>query len=329
MKQLHTMLLLASGLLGSGAAMAATATYQYCSTDGCRAGASQTVSSTYAKTKYPIILAHGMAGFSGIAGVDYFYNIGPDLTKNGARVFETQVASFDSTFHRGEQLLNQTRQILAITGAPQVNFIGHSQGVLDARYVAGIIPEQVASVTSVGGVNQGSPVADAVKKVIDTPGVNIFAGILLQGVDAFFSIVGVGSGHKYDNSTIAGLNQLSVAGMAAFNQSYPAGMPATACGQGPAIDNGIRFYSWGGTGKVTTLIDISDAFMTATGLLVPGESDGLVPRCSSHLGQVIRDNYTQNHFDEVNQVVGLVYAFETSPTVLYRNQANRLQQAGL
>jgi triacylglycerol lipase len=59
------------------------------------------------------------------------------------------------------------------------------------------------------------------------------------------------------------------------------------------------------------------------------ENDGLVGRCSSHLGKVIRDNYRMNHLDEVNQVIGLTSIFETDPVVVYRNHANRLKNAGL
>jgi triacylglycerol lipase len=44
---------------------------------------------------------------------------------------------------------------------------------------------------------------------------------------------------------------------------------------------------------------------------------------------VIRDNYRMNHLDEVNQFIGLTSLFETSPVTVYRQQANRLKNAGL
>jgi len=324
-----TTLLLASGLLTTTAAMATSASYEYCSTDGCRNGGSQTVTSTYAKTKYPVILAHGMAGFTAILGIEYFYGIGPNLTANGARVFETQVASFNSSYVRGEQLLNQTQQILAITGASKVNIIAHSQGAQDSRYVAALIPSKIASVTTVGGVNAGTPVADIVAGVAKTPAGSALAPLVSAGVNAFFSLVGVASGQRYSQDTMAGLNQLTTAGTAAFNAKFPAGLPTTSCGQGAAVANGIHFYSWGGTGKLTNFFDISDPILAVTGSLISGGSDGLVPKCATHLGQVIRDDYNQNHVDEINQIFGLVYLFQASPVTLYRQQANRLQQAGL
>ena len=58
------------------------------------------------------------------------------------------------------------------------------------------------------------------------------------------------------------------------------------------------------------------------------QNDGLVGRCSSHLGQVIRDDYLMNHFDEVNQVFGLVSLLGTNPKSVVRQHANRLKLAG-
>jgi triacylglycerol lipase len=43
---------------------------------------------------------------------------------------------------------------------------------------------------------------------------------------------------------------------------------------------------------------------------------------------VLRNNYLQNHGDEVNQVLGLVNIFATSPVTIYRDQANRLKNLG-
>ena len=59
------------------------------------------------------------------------------------------------------------------------------------------------------------------------------------------------------------------------------------------------------------------------------KNDGLVGRCSSHLGQVIRDDYTLNHIDQVNHIFGLGGLFTTDPLPLYREHVRRLKQAGL
>jgi triacylglycerol lipase len=329
-------LVFAGSMLATSLTSATAATFQFCSTSGCQAGGSATVTSNYAQTKYPLVMAHGLAGFTAIGGLSigqYFYGINSDLTANGARVFATQVASFDSSYVRGEQLLSQVKQILAITGAAKVNLIGHSQGTLDSRYVAAMIPSKIASVTGVGGPNTGSPVADTVLNVLNSPAGGFFTPVITSGVNAFFSLIDVSSGQRYSQSSMAALNQLTTSGMATFNRKFPQGMPTSNCGQGAAqvTTNGssVNYYSWGGTSKLTNAFDLSDGFLNLAGFLIPGASDGVVPQCSSHLGTVIYDHYAQNHLDEVNLLFGLTNVFATSPVTLYRNQANRLKNAGL
>lgn len=92
----------------------------------------------------------------------------------------------------------------------------------------------------------------------------------------------------------------------------------------------MRYYSWSGTSPLTNLLDPSDLLMGASSLTFGNEAnDGLVGRCSSRMGQVIRDNYRMNHLDEVNQTLGLTSLFETDPVTVYRQHANRLKNAGL
>ncbi|WP_424619402.1 esterase/lipase family protein, partial [Acinetobacter sp.] len=104
-------------------------------------------SSSYAKTKYPVVFSHGMSGFITVGtddfGLDYFYQILPDLARNGANVWATRVSPFNSSEIRGEQLLQQVQEITAITGASKVNLIGHSHGGPTIRYVAGVAPQLV------------------------------------------------------------------------------------------------------------------------------------------------------------------------------------------
>jgi triacylglycerol lipase len=98
--------------------------------------------STFTKTRYPIVLAHGASGFRQLFGVvDYFFGIPSNLRSGGATVFVTQVSAFGSVEQRGEQLLQQVEFIAASTGAGKVNLIGHSQGGLDARYVMAVRPD--------------------------------------------------------------------------------------------------------------------------------------------------------------------------------------------
>lgn len=333
MKRILPSLLVALGLHTSAPALAAS--YQVCNASDCN---SQSVfawpwePSAYAKTKYPIVFAHGMAGFSKLGPVDYWYGIPQDLAKNGASVYVTQEASFQSSDVRGEQLLSQVQKILAISGAAKVNLIGHSHGSQSIRYVAGVLPARIASATAVGGPNTGSPVADVIKGISEIPGLGPLAAPVISGVlNGFFTIVDIMSGQEYRQDSLAGLDSLTTAAAAAFNARFPAGMPAatTPCAEGAYVANGVRYYSWSGTSHLTNALDTLDLPLAATGLVIPGANDGLVGRCSSHLGQVIRDNYNMNHLDEVNQLFGLVSVFETNPKSVFRTQANRLKNAGL
>jgi triacylglycerol lipase len=292
------------------------------------AGAFCIFNCTYTKTKYPIVLEHGLAGFDELFGVyEYWFGIVDALEDGGATVFTTTVSQLNSTEARGEQLIDQIEVITAITGKPKVNVIGHSHGGLDARYVAAVRPDLVASVSTVATPHKGAALADYLRA-------NVQNGSFTEAVVTFFAnslgtVIGLLTGHTNPQDAAAALDSLTTAGTAAFNAQYPQGVPATACGQGSASVGGIRYYSWSGTGILTNALDASDGAMALTSLFYPEANDGLVGRCSSHLGSVVRDNYFQNHLDEVNQVIGLVSIFESNPTTLFRAHANRLKTAGL
>ena len=281
----------------------------------------------YAKTKYPIVLAHGMLGFANIGPIEYWNGIPADLQKNGATVYVTRVSALNSSEARGEQLLAQVEEVLAVTGAQKVNLIGHSHGNHSIRYVAGVLPGRVASATSVSGPTKGSPVADAIKGVSGVVGPGLTKAIAGL-VNAFGQIEAVLGGGKLPQDALAGMESLTLAGAADFNRRFPGGVPATACGEGAYSHNGVRYYSWSGTGTLTNLLDPSDYGLALSAALMKEANDGLVPKCSSHLGQVIRDDFKMNHLDTVNHVLGLV-GWGTNPVTLYRQQANRLKLAGL
>ena len=276
----------------------------------------------YTQTKYPIVLVHGLFGFDNIGPVEYFYGIPSSLRSGGATVYLTSVSAANSTEVRGEQLLTQVKQILAATGRGKVNLIGHSHGGPTIRYVASVRPDLVASVSSVGGVNKGSRVADIALGLV--PGVS---SALVNAIASFINFISGGSGLPQNGN--AALKSLSTAGSAAFNTRYPEGVPTTACGEGAAVVNGVHYFSWSGGKTWTNALDALDPVLLLTGVAFGEQNDGLVASCRSHLGRVIRDDYGMNHADEVNQLIGIVNLFETSPVTVFRQQANRLQALGL
>ncbi len=283
----------------------------------------------YTETKYPIVMVHGIFGFDDVLGIDYFYRIPNDLTNNGSTVFMTSVSAANSSELRGEQLLEQVEYVLALTGAEKVNLFGHSQGAQTARYVASVKPELVASVTSIGGVNWGSRVADIIREEVDPDSVSeAFASTL---ANALGSIIGLFSGNAgQPQDSLAALDVLTTSGTLEFNAKYPEGLPSQYCGDGEMLaDNGVYYFSWSGANPYTNIFDPLDAPMAITSLAFDEPNDGLVSSCSSHLGYVIKDNYDMNHIDEVNHTFGIHHLFETDPMTLYRQQANRLRDMGL
>lgn len=284
---------------------------------------------TYTKTKYPIVLVHGMAGFDNLLGVyDYFYGLPSELRSGGAKVYVVDLSAVNSTELRGEQLVEQLDDLRALTGAAKFNLIGHSQGGLTARYAASVRPDLVASVTTIGTPHRGSAVADAINSGAPegTPQHDLLA--------AFFDAVGLFVAFLSDNAnpqdSLAALGSLTSSGAVTFNARHPAGAPTSSCGAGPASANGIRYYSMGGTAVATNFFDSSDALLISSSVFFGfTANDGLVSECSSKWGTVTRSNYPWNHLDEVNQIAGLRGLFTPSPASVYRAQANRLKSAGL
>jgi triacylglycerol lipase len=178
---------------------------------------------------YPIVLSHGFFGFNDFAGagfIDYFWNVADHLEAQGELlVFTPAVDPFNDSITRGEQLLAHVEEITASTGYPKVNIIGHSQGGIDARVVASLRPDLVASVTTVATPHGGTRIADIVLGLAGDPNAGAIVDALVQLIGApLWDEVGE------ETSVMKSLEQLSEAGMSAFN--------ATVLDQ-----PGVRYYS--------------------------------------------------------------------------------------
>jgi len=231
------------------------------------------------------------------------------------------VAAVNSSEGKGEQLLIQVEEILALTGAEKVNLIGHSHGGPTLRYVASLRPELVASATSIASPHKGAPLGDTLENPDDPAAIEIN--------NAVAELINFLSGGNFEQDAAAANWSLSHAGAEEFNALYPEGIPTSECGEGDYEVNGVKYYSWSGTGVLTNLFDISDILLGLASLQFDEENDGFVGRCGSHMGMVIRDNYYMNHGDEINWLFGLYSIFDTSPISTYRQHANRLKNAGL
>ena len=98
-------------------AQAAGQYYNCANANGCKLVDSKYFTSSYTKTQYPVVLAHGLGGFTTLFGViDYFNGIPEDLMKGGSEVYTTKTSAVNNSEVRGEQLLQQVKTIAAISG---------------------------------------------------------------------------------------------------------------------------------------------------------------------------------------------------------------------
>ena len=316
----------------------------------------------YDATQYPIVLVTGLSGSpTGLGGNPYWYGVQSDLQAHGAVVFVPDISSFQSDEGpngRGEQLVAYIQQILVQTGAPKVNLIGHSQGGLTSRYAAAVVPDLVASVTTIGTPHRGSQVGDFVEGIFgkDPSGVGEAAVAALVNAFGFLQ-----SGSTNQNAQAA-LVAVSSDGTEQFNQHYPsAGLAPQGSCQGGApsetVDGNTHLlYSWAGTaiqpvkvfgvtvaGKDTSVSGAWDSanvkdpttvalagvgsFMLTN--LGSGPNDGVVEACRALYGQVLSSSYHWNHLDEVNQELGVLGGNAEDPVAVIRNHVNRLKNQGL
>lgn len=283
-----------------------------------------------ARTNYPMVLVHGFSGFENVLGVSYFYRIPEALRREGAKVYIARVNPAQSTEFRGEELVHQLKEWAALDGVRKFNLLGHSHGGPTVRYAANVVPHMVASASSLAGAHQGTPVFDQGGPL------NLQGGWSDALATPAMKLIGylTGTPSPDSASVAAAASSLSAEGAARFNARFPAGEPTTPCGQGPekaaVAGHEIRWYSYSGNRQLTNLLDPSDALLQFLALYMRGQdNDGAVPRCSSHWGRVIRDDYAWNHLDEINQVLGLIGPFAPSPVAFYIAHANRLKLAGL
>ncbi|MFT3776562.1 MAG: alpha/beta fold hydrolase [Minicystis sp.] len=205
-----------TGAGGSGGGLATTTASTASSSSAGGGGAGGSVGSG---PPYPFVLAHGFFGFEEFAGLDfetYYFHVKEHLAARGEMVDTPAVDPFNSSDVRGQQLLIKVQDFLAQTGAAKVNIIGHSQGGLDARVVANLRPDLVASVVTISTPHYGSPVGDVAMKLLADPNAQ-------QVIDELAKLIG---GPLYDSignatSLTKALELFSQPGITAFNQKHP------------------------------------------------------------------------------------------------------------
>lgn len=285
----------------------------------------------YTQTKYPIVLVPGLFGFEKLAGVyDYFFLIPQELQSGGATVLGVNISNANSDVYRGEQMIQQLDTYRAIYGVQKFNLLTHSQGGFTARYVASVRPDLVASVFTTGTAHTGSKVADLVEFL--APEDSLVRSIVGALVNIFAKLEQVIALQSHDVDVVSAALQLTTGGATAFTSLHPYGQPAASCSTTAEVTaaNGVRYYSAAGTKPFASPLDPADYFIGLLGGLVYGstKNDGINSSCSEHWGAYLGD-YPWNHFDEINQILGIRGLFAPSPLSFYRSYANRLKSKGL
>ncbi len=123
-------------------------------------------SSKVCKTKYPIMLVHGVF-FRDWKHFKYWGRIPEELRKNGASVYFGEHHSALSVADSARELAERIEYILKETGAEKVNIIAHSKGGLDSKYALdklGLAPK-VASLTTVNTPHKGCIFAERLLEI--------------------------------------------------------------------------------------------------------------------------------------------------------------------
>ncbi len=286
-----------------------------------------------AAPKNPVVLVHGFTGFDTVLGLDYWYGITKALEKDGVKVLVAQVNPSQTSEYRGEELVKQLQAWKVANKVTKFNLIGHSQGGPTVRYAASVRPDLVASATTVGGVNLGSTLADKMvndKTIAEGNWLDSFGTSLLKlmGLASSYD----GDADKIDASIAA--QDMTYASAVAFNKKYPEGAPAIEGKPGTQENgsNGVKYFSIAGDANGTTnsfdVIDLLLVSTTAKTVFKDVVADGVVQTSSQYWGKHLK-TYPWNHFDEVNQSLGLIGKSAPSPKDVYRSLAQMLASKGL
>ena len=119
--------------------------------------------STTVATRHPVVLVHGVLGFtrrtiSRLFSFAYFQGVEDALREAGIEVVSVPLPATSSVDARARALKDAVDR----TRAPRVNLIAHSMGGLDARWYVGKLGghEKVASLVTISTPHRGTHLAD-------------------------------------------------------------------------------------------------------------------------------------------------------------------------
>ncbi|MBQ2471525.1 MAG: hypothetical protein II508_02910, partial [Acholeplasmatales bacterium] len=118
------------------------------------------------KTKYPIILVHGIA-IKDLFFIKSFGKIDRHLKDEGYKVYKSNIDGFGTVENNAAILKEEILKILEDEKTTKVNIIAHSKGGLDAKYMIEKLgmEDYVQSLTTLCTPHKGSPVASSILKL--------------------------------------------------------------------------------------------------------------------------------------------------------------------
>ncbi|MDY0003002.1 MAG: hypothetical protein RBU30_17005 [Polyangia bacterium] len=267
-------------------------------------------------SRYPIVLMHGMAGTDAYLDVVNYYNgVHDHLTTAGYLVASPGVDAFGSVAQRAGQWQGHLDDLEAQGLGRRFNFIAHSQGGLDARYlISRLGDDRPASLTMIATPNLGTEVADVVCGIIDPD--SLAAGLADLVVGAVSGFLGLGSGE-----ISAQVLDLTTPAMAAFNAV--------------TLDSPqVAYYSWAGhsCGALQPICIAEQQGEVVFVLLGPtytlldflvGPNDGMVPVRSAIWGEYLGE-LPADHVNEVGHSMPVFDHLE-----FYLGEARRLAFFGM
>lgn len=283
--------------------------------DSSSDGADETTGEPLLGAPYPILLAHGFFGFEQLADLEfvpYWHGVPAHLAALGHTVCVAEVDPFNDSTERGMQLLEQALACADATGHAKVNIIGHSQGGLDARVVAHLAPERIASVTTFATPHYGTPIADIALGL--TP--NEASALL---VDWLVQTLGAPLWDEIGNQTSLGeaLYQMSTPGIAEFNRTYldaPGVLYTSVTGRTGLHDGDddcqpssppppVLVTAFEDTLDTTDPLLLVPETILSDGVFSQVPNDGLVRVADARWGEFL-GCVPADHLDEVGQLLG-------------------------
>ncbi|MBW2734568.1 MAG: alpha/beta fold hydrolase [Deltaproteobacteria bacterium] len=239
------------------------------------------------RLRYPVIMVHGFNA-SPESPTGFSAEVIHAVERRAPKVVVPQLNPYATSETRGRELAKVVRQVMRETGATKVHIIGHSQGGLDARWLAspegGNMGSSIASILSLSSPHHGMPLANTLVKSLggDTRIKRVVRGTILKLLSLRLNPA---ARKDFTWDAVGGLSEMSVG--SDFNAKVP-------------DHPGVKYSSAGGTSQMTprgkkTAKGHTHALLWGTALMSRGASDGTVPTASARwgtwLGALPADHY--------------------------------------